>query len=361
MKIGILTFHCAHNYGAVLQAYCLQEELKSYGYEVYIIDYRPKYLTKDIYRYSFKCWLSKSIKGLIQKWTNEPFLISARLKRYSGFEWFINNNLCLYDYNKKSIEEHFDVLVFGSDQIWNPEITGGKFDDIFFGINTNCHLISYAASTKYLPSKDKDKNYLKTALSRFSSVSVREKELADKLTCLTNINIKTVLDPTLLCGHIFLNKFSKISKRKKTYIFIYELSHHAETIRIANSISKQIDADIVELEGSFSAQRLFQKDMSVTPEEFVGYIANAACVLTTSFHGTALSIIFNKPFYAIRQNSSADGRIESILNAIGLQERFIKTGMDVRFENIDYTHANKKMERLRKQSKDFLNLGLKDV
>ena len=46
MKIGILTFHCAHNYGAVLQAYAIQEQLKLMGFDVEIINYRPIYLLR---------------------------------------------------------------------------------------------------------------------------------------------------------------------------------------------------------------------------------------------------------------------------------------------------------------------------
>lgn len=53
MKIGILTFHCAVNYGAVLQAYALQEILRSLGHEVYVIDYRPDYLTEAYCPFKF--------------------------------------------------------------------------------------------------------------------------------------------------------------------------------------------------------------------------------------------------------------------------------------------------------------------
>ena len=43
MKIGIITFHRALNYGAVLQAYALHEYLKQCGYEVEIIEYIEDY------------------------------------------------------------------------------------------------------------------------------------------------------------------------------------------------------------------------------------------------------------------------------------------------------------------------------
>ena len=47
MKIGILTFQRADNYGAMLQCYALQEYLKSAGHEVEVIDYRNYNLEKD--------------------------------------------------------------------------------------------------------------------------------------------------------------------------------------------------------------------------------------------------------------------------------------------------------------------------
>lgn len=354
MKIGILTFHCVHNYGAVLQAYCLQEELKSYGHDVYILNYRPPYLTKGIYRFSLRCLISKSFKGFIRKWTNEPFLIKSRIKRYNNFEKFINSQLRLCTYDEEEIEKTFDVIVYGSDQIWNIEITGGTFDEVYWGLRSNLRLVSYAASTRNLPSNNGAKSFIVKALNRFSAISVREKSLADKLKELTNLDVKTVLDPTLLSGNITLKKFLKDNRQQKPYIFIYELSHHEETTRIANLIAQQMHFDIIELEGDFSARRFFQKDMSASPEDFINYIANAACVITTSFHGTALSLLFNKTFYAIRQYTSADGRIEAVLSSVGLLSRLIPKGRNVSFEQIDYTEVNQRMEILRSYSRDFL-------
>ena len=56
MKIGILTFHRAHNYGAVLQCYALQEILQRLGYDVYVIDYRQPTL-----EYAYKYWNFRTI------------------------------------------------------------------------------------------------------------------------------------------------------------------------------------------------------------------------------------------------------------------------------------------------------------
>ena len=59
MKIGIITFQCAHNYGAVLQAYALKEYLKTLGYSVNIINYRPRYIVNAYKKNNLRNWLSR--------------------------------------------------------------------------------------------------------------------------------------------------------------------------------------------------------------------------------------------------------------------------------------------------------------
>ena len=60
-KIGIVTFHCAENYGAYLQAFALQKWLQmrmSSGVDIKIINYRPAYLIRP---YKIR------VKGLCRK------------------------------------------------------------------------------------------------------------------------------------------------------------------------------------------------------------------------------------------------------------------------------------------------------
>ena len=131
------------------------------------------------------------------------------------------------------------------------------------------------------------------------------------------------MDPTLLAGKEVLSRFVSCSNKphKNPYVFIYELSSHDETLNVANSVAKQLNADIIELEGCWSAKRLKQKDMATSPEKFVEYIANAACIVTTSFHGTALSIILINHL-CNKQNNSSDNRISSLVNKLRLEKRF---------------------------------------
>ena len=141
MKIGILTFHCAHNYGAVLQAYAIQEQLKLMGFDVEIINYRPIYLLRPygyLPQFHFRTIKDGYLRCLI---LNVKILLRwigtliPTYRRRKGFNKFIQSKLSLSfcRYNSPFVEHNeYDFYIMGSDQVWNPKITK-KFDDVYFG------------------------------------------------------------------------------------------------------------------------------------------------------------------------------------------------------------------------------------
>lgn len=112
MKIGILTFHCAHNYGAVLQAYGLQEYLRSQGHETYIIDYRPGYLTRNYKAFNIRFWMASTPREIVYKLRYEPFLWKHRILRGKAFDRFIRNRFDLHPYVRHTNFSDFDAIFF---------------------------------------------------------------------------------------------------------------------------------------------------------------------------------------------------------------------------------------------------------
>ena len=150
MKIGILTFHCAHNYGAVLQCYATQEFLRSKGYDVEIINYRPEYLLRPYKLFDKTRFKANNPIQFIKKIIIELMIFKMRYKRWKGFEKFINNRLsvgCVV--TKNTLPSDCNAYIIGSDQVWNPRITRG-FDSIYFANfpfeKEEKKYISYAAS-----------------------------------------------------------------------------------------------------------------------------------------------------------------------------------------------------------------------
>lgn len=359
MNIGILTFHLAHNYGAVLQAYALQEVLKEKGYEVEIINYRPSSI-EDVYKlFSLRIYKGDYFSRKVYKFAGRVLTFWARCKRYRNFERFIKVHLnlskvCARD--KSGIPQGYDAYVFGSDQIWNPRLSHG-LDEVYLGrflCKKEARKIAYAASmgTEYVLG-EAERNTLTASLEAFHSVGVREKSLHDLLSDL-HINSTVVLDPTLIAGREIFDRLAVKPASSSRYVLLYRLEKDMYALRFAQQIARQLGAEVVEI----APYKIWLRDKgrkivsAISPEEFCGWFKYAACVVSISFHGTAFSVIFRKDFYCLK--SALQDRSRNLLESLGLGGRMIASDVSVGFEPVDYSKAEEKIKELKKMSKDFL-------
>ena len=360
MKVGILTFHCANNYGAVLQCYALQEYLSSLGHEAYVIDYRPGYVVRRYKVFSRRNWIVRDFKKTIKKLLSEPYLCIVRYKRNKRLESFIKNRYNLYPYSAdKSV---FDAIVLGSDQIWNPNLTGKSFDEVFFGNDFHCKKISYAASNRTESLSPAEEAFYIKHLAELDSIGVREKTLQALLQPLTTKKVHLNVDPTLLSDKSWTNKLNLTKPLDDEYIMLYEVTRHQKNRCLAMEYANRNKYSFVELTGALALSVRHTKylDQTASPEKFLSYLKYAKCVFTTSFHGTALSILFEKEFFYIRQYTSSDLRIESLLGILGLKERILDRGETPQAAPIDYSNIHNNLEAFRKESVQYLKEALKD-
>ena len=364
MKIGILTFHCAHNYGAMLQCYALQEHLVSMGHSVQVINYQPTYLLKPYNVFDIDRILSKNVFKMIKNILRELFMLQKRIRRHRAFNHFLKNNIRISKLcDKQTISDDFDVYIFGSDQIWNPKITDGV-DGMYFGCfpfpkGQNIY-ISYAASIGLDSIDSAYGEILKENLKNIDHVSVREEAMVKLLKPYTDKQIKVVLDPTLLVSKAIWNKLPDNVKRRN-YVLVYQVREDPNTMEFAQHIARQLNADVVKLVAWVRRKSVNGEDSSASPEDFVSYIKHASCVVTTSFHGTAFSVIFNKPFYCLKLGGGIDNRSRSLLSILELDNRMIDKNERPTFSSIDYSLANKRLEHMRYESNSFLNLSLNNM
>ncbi len=309
MKIGILTFHNADNYGAVLQCYALQEYVKSIlrkEDKVYVVNYWSKKI-RNIYK------LFPQKNGLKFK--------SIILDLYRSFHT-IKRNIEFNNFRKKYLDlgpdvfDDYDLIIYGRDQIWNSTIK----DDIYWGINYHKKKIAYSASCggEFIIS---DKAL--TLLNEYDKISCRESSFTKQLSMLLKREIYTTCDPVFL-----INTWGKIAANPNEvgYILLYVImpNHYIEdeAIRLGKILHKKI----VRIDWINQVNYLFNvkihNRIAISVEKFLGYIANADLILTTSFHGTAFSILFRKPFYVFKINKRMD-RIIDLLNTIGLSQLYV--------------------------------------
>ena len=212
MKIGIFTFHRAHNYGAVLQCYALQEVLKGMGHEVEVIDYRQPAIDRAFNSWRPRWFITKFVK--IWKMYDYLHLLYEEGKRRHKFGGFLKNYLNVqHSCTSINIPNNYDYYLIGSDQLFNLEITNG-LDPVYSGksiISNGPKLIGYAISSNQESIRKLGQNNWNTIFNNFTSISFREKALADLLFKLYGKEVDVCFDPTLLTD-INIWKNIKINK-----------------------------------------------------------------------------------------------------------------------------------------------------
>lgn len=293
MKIGILTFHFAYNYGAMLQAYALSTYLSKCGYDVKIINYFPDEL-KHLYTLNpFIAASKKEVLGKIKK-------LPRCVKQFKMFDEFKNNDLlCTYEVRREDLRrcnDLFDIFIVGSDQVWSHKILTDVTPYFLDFAENNKIKMSYAASFGSANISKKYRDMLPVYLENFKAISVREE---DAVGLLKNIGIdsEAVIDPVFLLERkewILLANNNVVLKNKK-YIFYYILESNAELDEYVRKRAKEEKCAIVivhptceRLSGIREAIYLDE----IGPKEFLGLLINAKIVVTNSFHATAFSIMF---------------------------------------------------------------------
>ena len=362
-KIGILTFHNAHNYGAVLQAYALKTKLNRMGHETSILNYRNKYIARNYKKVLHIDFWKRDV--LPSRWgkvlceIRDVFYgLPEWQRQWKVFENFIGDKLLDGDNRQLSLQDvvdkNCDVYVLGSDQIWARELTHGM-DSAYFGqFASEKKKISYAASVPNGSIPENEKPYFKEYLQSLSHISVREEKLAEAIRELTGREVDTVVDPTLLLKREdYEPLLYEASLKQGDYVFAYFVVENEILSRCAKKVAELLGCELVELHYK-KTPKINGTNMvfDAGPREFLTYIRDAKMVVTNSFHGTVFSILFQKKFYSVYKEN---GRIENLLGFLGLGKRHImdETGISLTDE-IDYGQAEELLEEYRKRSVDYL-------
>lgn len=316
MNVYTITFHSAHNYGAVLQAYALQKYLKMIKKDgvVACVDYRPDYTIPHIIH-------RRSNENPI-KWTaHNAIALPSRIKRKNGFNHFIDKYISIVSLNEAKGDKTA-VLIAGSDQIWNKKITGGQLDPMFiFDEFSSEFKYSYAASIG--SSQTEDVVEVGNKLKDLKFIGIREEDTVNVLRDLGYANVILNVDPVFL---LEAEDYKSIEKQLQSsdYIFVYTLETSVNEVKnkIQDAKIKYPGCKVVSL-GSF--KNIYGSDVhykTATPEEFLGLIIHAKCVITNSFHVTAFSVMFDKPVSSIPLRNGRGGRIETLLKIVNHQGDF---------------------------------------
>ena len=367
MKLRIVTFHRAYNYGAVLQCYALAETINSLGADCEVLDYWPD-VFREVYYMKIKyTGVRSTVRAILNKANIYPMLN----KRNNNFGKFIKEKIPITKLKYGSLSEikcmssDIDAYLTGSDQVWHNK--WAEFDPVYFldfpDANTK-KKYSYAASFGMNEVPSELRSEYKRRLEKFEKISVRENSGVKIVEDLINKKSECNCDPTLLLTKEYWRRLVK-EYNDEPYILVYYTSRSKLLQDSAEKLSKKTGYKVIclpctmdtnVLSGKYDSSRGFEVAASAGPNEFLSLIANAKYVLTNTFHGTVFSIIFERKFMTqmILSNQSKNMRVSELLEKLGIEGRELENGIECIEENVDWTCVCDKIYTLREDSLKYL-------
>lgn len=357
-----MTFHYALNAGAVLQAYALQKYLINQGFNVEIINYRPKR------KIGIRDFIAKKP---IKIWHKTMDRLNAfRYERLDNFGGILQRSVSVY-YSPIELQNNppkYDVYIAGSDQIWNIS-SNYKIDKEYFldfGSDST-KKIAYAASMNINHTQEFNLPVnlnitIKNLLTSFHAISLRETNAVNFIQSLfgNERQIEHVPDPTfLLDAEEYKKLLTDNCQPKEPYIAAYILAELAEEQKQAiRYIKNKKQLKIINLRNPDTCIRLNGAKNKITmPSEWLTYIYYANFTICCSFHAVVFSLIFHKSFIVITPRKN--DRISSLLNVLGLENRIIinynsKQLEQILNENIDWNLVDTILNKEREKGIKFL-------
>ena len=334
MRVGIITFHRAKNYGALLQCYALYSYLKKNNLDVEIIDYRnpvientyhklPK-IRKNLIKYTIS--LLHSIFNYKKLCFRDKYFEDLRLK--------MNHSKMI---TKSSFNDlNYDVYIAGSDQLWNPSITKGLDPIYFLNFVKKGIKATYAMSMGNINNKIFSEKVFDDMIGKLDYISMREKDATEFMKSKeTKREVVQCIDPTLLLtSNDWDSILSKVNiKLPSKYVFIYYIKEDLNLIKMADKIAKEHNLPIVYINVyqksnvSFKFKSKVYNIIEAGPTDFIYAIKNASYVVTSSFHATAFSCMYKKDIYILPHNVTGS-RVTSLSEIFGIKNRVYKSYED---------------------------------
>lgn len=357
MKIGVLTFHRAENYGAVLQAYALKTFLREDLYDsTEIIDYKCSKI-EDTYSYKSFIFNGNPIKivaKILLRFRN-VFFTKRKFRRFRKNYLNVSSKTYVQSQIDELIDD-YDCIVVGSDQVFNRKVTGNDIGFFLQGKREHKSMtvkVPYAASIGSLPDLEEQKEEILSYLRNFEMLSVREQSFCDWLVK-NGREASVHVDPVLLLNQKDWDCLTVPFQRENyiLYFNVQDLTKEQKTIEFAKRLAREKKCDLLHISAHGSIRdHAFKKIKNASPNEFITYIKNADYIITDSFHGTVFSLIFHKQFFS-EVHIEHPSRIVDLLTLTELKDRALQEGTplsdgtitDEKWDQIDELFVQKRNE-----------------
>ena len=313
MRAGIVTFHRADNFGAVLQAYALQKTLSDLGIDSEFLEFDGLERKAEPSDAPLRKGPPAFVTRLREAETARAALFDAFRRRY------LRCSAPLDGERAGELNDGYDVFLAGSDQIWNlglPE-SDARY---FLPFAAPEKRVSYAASfgTDEIP--DRLKDWYAQRLAGFRAISVREERGQELVRELTGRDCAVCLDPVLLPDRGDWQALAA-PRGGKPYLFLYLVGYDGELAARAKGEAERRGLALRTATAGFIPQYGLEAWSGVGVEQWLSLIAGSEAVFTNSFHCAAFSMLFGRPAAtALLKGGLArrNGRLEELLRLGGV-------------------------------------------
>ena len=373
MKVALLSFHNAYNYGAALQAYGLQKAVEKLNVECEYINYINSHrkAAYDLPTQFVTAIAAKNYIRALRVLLGTPFMLH-RERAFQDFYAFHLKTTDKFYHSSQEAEElndRYDKFIVGSDQVWNYRHNGADWTYLLDFVTEDRKKISYSSSFGLSALPKEYRSIYQKYLARFERLAVREEMGVRLVQSLTGKRAHLVLDPVFLAGTEVWDSLRKNAPKspKENYVFFYtnrkrQVQDFLNTGYSMQGLTSHILSSHVSVRDFLNPAVKVCTAMSL--ESFLNEIAGAKLVVTASFHCTAFAIIFHKPFCVILTgNRGVDERVTNLLRITGLESRILRPDTTVReiSERIDYDKVDAALKPYYEKSWDYLRRAIFDL
>lgn len=377
MRIGIITLPLHTNYGGILQAYALKSTLETLGYSPEVIDISRKVRLPSIWKRPLVYMKRIAINAVTFGNGPEVFRERRIIREFpivsSNIAGFVSERIApriIEDYKNISVGD-YDSLVVGSDQVWRPKYFANVEDAFLkFAIGWDIRRVAYAASfgTDQLEYSYECLEACSTLLKSFDAVSVREKDAVSMCDeWFDRSDAVHVLDPVMLLSSKDYSRLAERSSQRpcKGKILSYILDQDSVKSSVLARVEKWMDKESYKAYINDRDPKIpLQERVVPSVEEWLSCFEDAEFVVTDSFHGCVLSILFHKPFIVVGNKVRGISRIESLLEMFSLQQRMVN-GLEPDDDGeyylspMDWDAVDVVLEQQKEKSLNFLKVAFK--
>lgn len=356
MRIGILTYYNVHNHGALLQANALKTVLKSLGHDSEFLSFVRNYdmiAPEQVSKYkigvgSLKFYVAYLFeKGVLN--------ILYNLRKNQILSAYREKNLpILHSYDAFD----GDAVIIGSDEVFSMEIGVNPF---FYGYGLQPkRILSYAGCFGPTTLRDIEKagktEFVADGLKKMTAISVRDMNSGNIVSELTGTIPELVCDPVILYG--YQKEMTVFKPNIKNYILIYSYDRNMndkEEVQTIRKYAREHSLSIL----SVGYYHSWAKNIEATPEMLLGWMKNAALVITDTFHGAVMSLICNTQMVVkLRGNQN---KLGYLMNEYELSSRVVSNFSQLEIvaeKQVDFVHVNKIIAERRAKSMEYLKRAL---